>query len=73
MTKKNHLLTDAWIKRLEQEVAAEFPDDPALQQVHLSRKILAREAKQVGLSYLTHIRQIARQNVLNPQEIEAKD
>jgi predicted DNA-binding protein (UPF0251 family) len=38
----------------------EFPDDPALQQVHISRKILAREAELNGLSVVEYVRSISR-------------
>jgi len=37
-------------------VDEEFPDDPALQQVHIARKIIAREAEHEGLSFLEYIK-----------------
>ena len=36
----------------------EFPGDPALQQVHMARKIIAREAEHEGLSYLEYIKSL---------------
>jgi len=33
-------------------VKEEFPDDPALQQVHIVRKNIAKEAESEGLSFL---------------------
>jgi hypothetical protein len=40
-------------------VKREFPHDPALQQVHIARKILSLEAKLEGLTYLEYVRKIA--------------
>lgn len=34
--------------RLRREVELEFPDDYALQQVHIARKLLAAEARKSG-------------------------
>lgn len=45
------------IKRLIEE---EFPDDPALQQVHIARKIIAKEAELKGLSFLEYIKSIRK-------------
>jgi len=42
-------------------VEEEFPDDPALQQVHIARKIVAREAESEGLSFLQYIKLLRRQ------------
>ncbi|MFQ6060938.1 MAG: hypothetical protein ACE5QW_09585 [Thermoplasmata archaeon] len=41
------------IKRL---VEREFPNDPAIQQVHIARKILAAEAKLTGLTFAEYVR-----------------
>lgn len=38
----------------------EFPDDEAMQQIHMSRKILAKEAELKGMKYLDYIRSIAK-------------
>ncbi len=43
------------IKKMVEE---EFPDDPALQQVHMARKIIAKEAEHEGLSYLEYIKSL---------------
>jgi len=40
------------MKMIRKTVEAEFPDDPALQQVHIARKIIAREAELEGFSFL---------------------
>lgn len=45
------------IKKMVEE---EFPCDPALQQVHIARKIIAREAEHEGLSYLEYIRSLRK-------------
>ena len=42
-------------------VEEEFPDDPALQQVHIARKIIAKEAELEGLSFLEYIKEVGKQ------------
>jgi len=39
-------------------VEAEFPDDPALQKVHLARKLISREAEIEGLSFFDYIKSL---------------
>jgi len=48
------------IEALRASAAKEFPDDPALQSVHIARKLLARGAELEGVSYLEHIRSTVR-------------
>lgn len=48
------------IEELRKAVEKEFPEDPALQQVHIARKILADEAREKGLSYLAYIKSLRR-------------
>jgi len=43
-------------ERIRKDVEKEFPSDPALQQVHIARKILAREAEQRGSSFVEYVR-----------------
>ncbi|HDG64293.1 MAG TPA: hypothetical protein ENG72_02860 [Thermococcus sp.] len=44
------------IKKIENEVKKEFPNDPALQQIHIARKIISKEAEITGLSFLEYIK-----------------
>jgi len=44
------------IEKIKVDLEKEFPHDPALQQVHLSRKILAKEAEEKGISFIEYIR-----------------
>lgn len=39
------------MKDMRAAVKKEFPNDPALQQVHIARKILSRKAEKEGLSF----------------------
>ena len=48
------------IEEIKAAVARDFPNDPALQSVHVARKLLARGAELQGVSYLEHVRSIAR-------------
>lgn len=43
------------IKKMQKSVAKEFPYDFALQQVHLSRRIITAKAKKEGLNTLAYI------------------
>jgi len=38
----------------------EFPEDFALQQIHIARKILAKEAELKGLNYIDYIKSITK-------------
>ena len=42
-------------------VEKEFPNDPALQQVHIARKIIANEAEREGLSFFEYIKSLRKQ------------
>ena len=44
------------IKKIKKMGEEEFPNDPALQQVHIARKIIAKEAELKGLSFLEYIK-----------------
>lgn len=49
------------IEEIKKEVEKEFPNDPALQQVHIARKIIAKEAQLKGLSYIKYIKLLVGQ------------
>jgi hypothetical protein len=48
-------ITKAERKKIEAAVEKQFPNDPALQQVHVARKVLARMAELEGLSFGEYI------------------
>lgn len=50
------IITEKEMEEVRKMIEAEFPDDPALQQVHIARKIIAREAELEGLSFLKYIK-----------------
>jgi hypothetical protein len=54
-------VTERHIKQIRGAVGEEFPDDPALQQVHIARKILAKEAEFQGSSFLEYIKSLRNQ------------
>ena len=58
------MIKEKEIKEIRIAVEKEFPEDLALQQVHIARKIIAKEAESEGLSILEYIR-ILRQQVKN--------
>lgn len=49
------------IEAIKKMIEAEFPEDPALQQIHIARKIIAREAELEGLSFLEYVRSLGKQ------------
>jgi len=49
------------IEEIRRAVEKEFPDDPALQQVHIARKIIAKEAQLKGLSFFEYIKLLGKQ------------
>ncbi len=50
------------IEAIRKMVEAEFPEDAALQQVHIARKIIAREAEREGLSYIEYVKSTSRKS-----------
>jgi hypothetical protein len=42
-------------------VEEEFPEDPALQQIHIARKIIAKEADLKGLTFFEYIKSSKKQ------------
>ena len=48
------------IQKITKMVEQEFPEDPALQQIHIARKIIAKEAEHAGLSYLEYIKSLGK-------------
>ena len=55
------ILTEKEMEVIKKMVEEEFPSDPALQQVHIARKIIAKEAEHEGLSFLEYIRFLKKQ------------
>ena len=51
-------VTERDIKEIGEVVREEFPDDPALQQVHIARKILAKEAEFEQSSFVEYIKSL---------------
>lgn len=48
------------IEEIRKAVRKEFPEDPALQQVHIARKIIAKEAELEGLSFLEYVKLVGK-------------
>ena len=49
------------VEEIKKVIEAEFPNDPALQHVHIARKIIAKEAELKGLSFLEYIKSLGKQ------------
>ena len=48
------------MEMIRKRVEVEFPNDPALQQVHIARKIIAREAELEGFSFLEYVKSLGK-------------
>ena len=48
------------IENIRKAVKKEFPEDPALQQVHIARKIIAKEAQLEGLSFFEYVKLLGK-------------
>jgi len=44
------------VEEIKRDVEREFPNDFALQQVHIARKLLAEEAKEKGVNFWEYIK-----------------
>ena len=44
------------VDEIKTNVEREFPNDFALQQIHIARKLLAEEAKEKGISFWEYIK-----------------
>ncbi len=50
-------------EKIRKTVEKEFPEDTALQQVHIARKILAKEAEAAGLSFIEYIMSLEKSRI----------
>jgi hypothetical protein len=50
------------LDKIKKDVEAEYPNDPAMQQVHIARKIIARKAELSGLSFFEYIKKLERED-----------
>lgn len=53
-------LTEEELAQIRKEVEEAFPADPALQQVHIARKTLAKEAANLGIGFLDYIKSLSK-------------
>jgi hypothetical protein len=51
-------LTPEEEQEIQKQVETEFPEDPALQLIHIARKRISKLAEHAGLSYLEYVDQI---------------
>jgi hypothetical protein len=58
-------ITEKEMKEARKMAKAEFPGDPALQQVHIARKIIAKEAELEGMSFLEYVKSFGKYQMMN--------
>ncbi len=51
------LIKDEELEYFKKEIEREFKNDPALQQIHIARKIISMEARERGLSFTEFIKE----------------
>ncbi|MCF7811519.1 hypothetical protein K9N50_11080 [bacterium] len=56
-------LNESDLKDIQKAVEQEFPEDDALQQVHIARKILAKEAEIEGLSIIEYVKSLKKSGI----------
>jgi hypothetical protein len=61
LIKRKIMLEKEELEKIEKEVELEFPNEFNLQQVHMVRKIIAKEAEKKALSYLEYIKQCTKE------------
>lgn len=49
------------IEEIKRDVEREFPNDFALQQVHIARKLLAEKAKEKGVNFWEYVKMQAKE------------
>ena len=50
------MISEKEIEKIKKEIEFEFPNDLALQLVHIARKIIAKKAEKKGLKFLDYIK-----------------
>ena len=53
-------ITEKEREMIRKRVEAEFPNDPALQQVYIARKIIAREAELEGFGFIEYVKLLGK-------------
>jgi len=48
------------LRKIRKTVASEFPNDPALQQVHVAQRLIARQAALEGMTIPQYIRSLRK-------------
>ena len=46
------------MEEIKKKVKLDFPEDEALQQVHIARKIISREAEKKGMKYIDYVKKL---------------
>ncbi len=49
------------IRKMKKDIEKEFPEDFALQQIHIARKLLSEEAKEKNMSFWKYIKMQAKE------------
>ncbi|NVM31377.1 MAG: hypothetical protein HWN65_21235 [Candidatus Helarchaeota archaeon] len=57
-----NIIKEKIIKEIKKKAEEEFQEDPALQQIHIARKIIAKEAEIEGLSYIEYIKKVRQKS-----------
>ena len=61
MNKNTSKTQEKYIEEIRKTVEKELPNDPALQQIHIARKIIAKEAQLKGSSFLAYVKSLSNE------------
>jgi len=54
-------ISEEEINKIKKEVEKEFPCDEALQQIHIARRVISKEAKEKGMSLFEYMKSLEKQ------------
>lgn len=54
-------ISDEEMNKIKKEVEKEFPYDEALQQIHIARRVISKEAKEKGMGFFEYMKLLEKQ------------
>ena len=57
------------LRKIRKTVASEFPNDPALQQVHIAQRLIARQAALEGMTIPQYIRSLRKSPAVRRRQV----
>ena len=54
-------INDEEMRKMKEEVEKEFPYDEALQQIHIARRVISKEAEKKGMGFFEYMKSLEKQ------------